>query len=105
MVFSRFSELNCCGTCFSAYVQNLVPREEILSGNINISPKSKGVESMYLSESDSDAEADHEIMEMNSGNTPPILENVTFFISLFVTIDNCYPYHHTFNKAIYVVNS
>lgn len=48
----------------SPFVENLVPREEILS--INISPKSKGVESMYLSESDSDVEADHEIMEINS---------------------------------------
>ncbi|KAL9177816.1 hypothetical protein ABFS82_01G083900 [Erythranthe guttata] len=36
-------------------------REELLMGNINISPKSKGVESMNLSQSDSDAEADHEI--------------------------------------------
>ncbi|EYU39042.1 hypothetical protein MIMGU_mgv1a019446mg [Erythranthe guttata] len=31
-------------------------REELLMGNINISPKSKGVESMNLSQSDSDAE-------------------------------------------------
>ncbi|XP_057812014.1 protein TPX2-like isoform X2 [Salvia miltiorrhiza] len=49
----------------SPFVANLVPREGILLENINISPKSKGVESMNLSESDSDVEAGHEIMAMN----------------------------------------
>ncbi|KAH6817014.1 hypothetical protein C2S51_000617 [Perilla frutescens var. frutescens] len=52
----------------SPFVAKLVPRQEILSENVNISPKSKGVESMNLSESDSDVDADHEIMEMNYGD-------------------------------------
>lgn len=71
---------------FSAFVAKLVPREEILLENINISPKSKGVESMNLSESDSDVEADHEIpaMEMNYGGTTNY-RNVNFF-SFFATL-------------------
>ncbi|GFP81839.1 protein tpx2 [Phtheirospermum japonicum] len=51
----------------SPFVAMLVPREDILMENVNISPKSKGVETMNLSNSDSDVEADHEISatEMN----------------------------------------
>ncbi|KAK4435186.1 protein TPX2 [Sesamum alatum] len=50
----------------SPFVLRLVPREEILMGNINISPKSKGVESMNLSESDSDVEVDRGISAMGT---------------------------------------
>ncbi|KAL3645367.1 hypothetical protein CASFOL_010547 [Castilleja foliolosa] len=51
----------------SPFVAMLVPREDMLMENVNISPKYKGVETMNLSNSDSDVEADHEIsaMEMN----------------------------------------
>ncbi|KAL1559771.1 protein TPX2 [Salvia divinorum] len=52
----------------SPFVQNLGPREDILFENVNISPKSKGVESMNLCESDSDVEAGHEILAMNYGD-------------------------------------
>ncbi|KAL1547534.1 protein TPX2-like isoform X2 [Salvia divinorum] len=52
----------------SPFVQNLVPREEMLFENINISPKSKGAENMNMSESDSDVEAGHEIMAMKYGD-------------------------------------
>ncbi|XP_047944171.1 protein TPX2 [Salvia hispanica] len=52
----------------SPFVQNLGPREEILFENVNISPKSKGVESMNLCESDSDVEEGHEIIVMNYGD-------------------------------------
>ncbi|XP_011081080.1 protein TPX2 isoform X1 [Sesamum indicum] len=50
----------------SPFVARLVPREEILMGNINISPKSKGVESMNLCEGDSDVEVDREISAMGT---------------------------------------
>ncbi|KAL8557013.1 hypothetical protein ACS0TY_004479 [Phlomoides rotata] len=54
----------------SPFVEKLVPREEVLKENVNISPKSKGVESMNLSEGNSDIEAELEIsaMEMNYGD-------------------------------------
>ncbi|KAL3647245.1 hypothetical protein CASFOL_008213 [Castilleja foliolosa] len=45
----------------SPFVAMLFPREDILMENINVSPKSKGVETMNLSNSDSDVEADHKI--------------------------------------------
>lgn len=68
---------------FSAFVQNLGPREEILFENVNISPKSKGVESMNLCESDSDVEEGHEIIVMNYGGTSsPLLQ----FVCCWVTI-------------------
>ncbi|KAL0331362.1 UNVERIFIED_CONTAM: protein TPX2 [Sesamum angustifolium] len=50
----------------SPFVARLVPRGEILMGNINISPKSKGVESMNLCEGDSDVEVDREISAMGT---------------------------------------
>ncbi|XP_075517969.1 protein TPX2-like isoform X3 [Primulina tabacum] len=45
----------------SPFVANLVPRDEILMGNICISPKFKGVENMNPRESVSDIEEDEEI--------------------------------------------
>ncbi|KAG6418828.1 hypothetical protein SASPL_121034 [Salvia splendens] len=53
----------------SPFVQNLGPREEILFENVNISPKSKGVESMNMCESDSDVEEGHEIIVMSYGES------------------------------------
>lgn len=52
-------------------MEKLVSREDLLKENVNISPKSKGVESMTFSEGLSDVAAKYEIsaMEMNYGGT------------------------------------
>lgn len=55
-----------------------------MAENINISPKSKGVESMNLSDSDSDVEAGHETMTMNyEGTTSPLIEMLFFHVFIY----------------------
>ncbi|KAK4389387.1 hypothetical protein Sango_2275700 [Sesamum angolense] len=68
----------------SPFVARLVPREEILMGNINISPKSKGVESMNLCEGDSDVEVDREISAMGLNMETPAVALVVLGASLLI---------------------
>lgn len=84
VLFFGYFKLNFCGAPFSAFVESLVPRGEILLENVNMSSKSKGVQSM-LSDCESDIEADHETMEMNSGTTSTNTRYYFDFISFFTT--------------------
>ncbi|XP_073052050.1 protein TPX2-like isoform X2 [Primulina eburnea] len=66
----------------SPFVANLVPRDEILMGNICISPKFKGVENMNPRESVSDIEEDEEISVVDTnyrGNASLQIGSMTNF--------------------------
>lgn len=78
------------GEFFPAFVLKLVTKEEILKENVQISPKSKGVEDMNLVQSGSDIDVDEEIsaVSMSCRGTTGYIWIVFFFPS--VTIFNLY---------------